>query len=272
MHTLNGACRILSVGNRAFSNCESLANISFSPNLHYMGSEAFSGCTGLMEADLSKYKIQTLHEQAFCNCNLLKTVQLPECLEEIKEKAFYNCEQLLSIKVPAEVSDIGSYAFGNCITLKSLELPSSEVQLMDHAIAGCKNLSFSSIKNIPNTKKQFCGFVFSSISEKEIDFLTSYIRAAQVKIPDSVIKIGARAFFEHTLLQQVQISPSVIAIGMEAFKGCNALAKINARSNSIREISQGAFEHCKSLEYFYGILNLNQVEDNVFKGCIALKE
>lgn len=268
---LNGTQSIISIGKYAFKDCESLTEVSFSSSLQYIGMGAFSGCTGLDEVDFSKYKIKTLCREVFCNCSLLKTIQLPESLEQIGEKAFYNCEQLLNIKVLKNVTKIESYAFGNCTSLNNLELLNSEILLEDHVITGCKNLTFSSIKNIPNMKKQFCGFVFSSISEEEINFLTSYAAATHIKIPNSVIEIGTKAFYEHTQLQQVRIPASVRTIGTEAFKRCTSLIKINAHPNSIAKIGRGAFEYCKSLEFFNGTLKLNQIEDSVFKACTALK-
>lgn len=269
LSVIQGGERITHIGGKAFGCCASLHKLPFMSKLRGIEEGAFLNCTGLTEADLSDCEIPVLPDQIFYNCDHLETVCLPERLRKIGKEAFFDCRHLLKIKIPDGVKKIGSYAFGNCISLRKLELPDSDVRVMDHAISGCRDITFSAIKNIPD--KEFCGFTFSAITEKEIDFLTSYAEKESVEVPDSVIQIGERAFFRQKCLVQIQIPPSVKSIGSEAFKLCDSLIKVNANPNSISEIGQGAFERCTSLKHYSGRLKVDHIEDYVFKDCTALK-
>lgn len=58
----------------------------------------------------------------FTSCKNLKSVKLPETLEEIGEMAFQNCTSLVSIEIPASVTKIGGSAFGGCSSLESVKM------------------------------------------------------------------------------------------------------------------------------------------------------
>jgi len=268
---IKGKERISHIGKKAFGYCEHLPEISFSSELRGIEEGAFYNCIGLRKADLSNYKIFELFDQTFYHCNNLETVYLPEQLRRIGQEVFFDCHNLLNIKIPDSVNRIERYAFANCRSLRSLELPDSGTRIMDHAISGCGNLSFSAIKNIPDREEEFCGFVFSTITEREIDFLTSYEEMQNIEVPDSVVRIGERAFFRQKCLGKIRIPINVRSIGDEAFKSCNSLIKVEATPNSISEIGQGAFEGCTSLKYFLGKLKVNSINDYVFKSCVTLK-
>ena len=56
----------------------------------------------------------------FSDCKDLKTVTLPDTLEEINGYAFENCDKLTTIKLPNSLKTIGNGAFSGCTGLKSL--------------------------------------------------------------------------------------------------------------------------------------------------------
>ena len=93
-----------------------------------IGDGAFSNCTALEEADMSKASsLKTIGEDAFANCCKLENVSLPMDgeLEEIQFNAFsfyaYGDENLVpsieKIIIPASVRKIDTYAFDGCTKL-----------------------------------------------------------------------------------------------------------------------------------------------------------
>lgn len=50
---------------------------------------------------------------------------MPEEITYIGAGAFYNCTSLKSIRIPQKVQDIYSQAFGNCLSLTSVDIPAS---------------------------------------------------------------------------------------------------------------------------------------------------
>ena len=52
--------------------------------------------------------------------NKLKTLFLPNSLEEIKDYAFVGCGHIENLTIPLSVKTIGNYVFGQCVNLKTL--------------------------------------------------------------------------------------------------------------------------------------------------------
>ena len=90
-----------------------------------------------------------------------------------------------------------------------------------------------------------------------------------VSIPDSVITIGDRAFYECRSLTSVTIPEGVISIGMYAFAGCSALTSITI-PNSVISIGDWAFAHCSALTSFTIPDSVTAIGDGIFCGCRSL--
>lgn len=127
---------VTSVGYRAFQDCESLEDLVLPEGLKKLNSAALRGCsalkrinlpdglkdlvmacddcTALEEVDLPK-ELKKIH--GFVNCISLKSVTLPEGLEEIGQFAFSGCKKLKKIRIPSSVKKIDEYAFGKGIKL-----------------------------------------------------------------------------------------------------------------------------------------------------------
>ena len=69
---------------------------------------------------------------------------------------------------------------------------------------------------------------------------------AAYTIPDSVTRIGERAFYYCTSLTSVTIPNSVRSIGKWAFRGCSSLTSVTI-PNSVTSIDDGTFASCTSL-------------------------
>lgn len=55
----------------------------------------------------------------------------------IGQQAFHNCERLTSIVIPNSVTSIDRYAFCCCIALTSIVIPNSVTSIGEEAFAGC---------------------------------------------------------------------------------------------------------------------------------------
>ena len=67
-----------------------------------------------------------------------------------------------------------------------------------------------------------------------------------IVIPNSVTRIGARAFYSCTNLKSIEIPSSVTSIGDWAFGYCSSLTSIEI-PNSITSIGDSAFAYCTNL-------------------------
>ena len=191
------------------------------------------------------YKVTTIGASAFENCTDLRSVIIPESVENIESGAFNFCTGLTSIIIPESVENIESGAFANCTGLTSVNIPKSVKIIEPSTFGGCSSL-------------------------------TSII------IPDSVVEIQGDyrgGAFEHcTSLKNVIIGNSVTTIGCRAFYNCSSLTSITI-PNSVKEIKGdyghcvygGAFEHCTSLKYVIFGNSLTKIGDYVFRGCTDLR-
>ena len=75
-----------------------------------VGEGAFSYCQSLCSVELSE-NIVSIGKQAFSNCESLTSIVIPDGVISIGRLAFNNCISLSSITIPDSVSSIESGAF-----------------------------------------------------------------------------------------------------------------------------------------------------------------
>lgn len=95
-----------------------------------------------------------------------------------------------------------------------------------------------------------CSFYeyFSHRVTKFTDF-SNRVKLTSINIPNSVTKIGAKAFSGCLNLRDINIPNSVTKIGESAFKGCRSLTSIFI-PNCVTEIGQFVFQGCFNLTEF----------------------
>ena len=89
---------------------------------------------------------------------------------------------------------------------------------------------------------------FSHRVTKFTDF-SNRVKLTSINIPNSVTKIGAKAFSGCLNLRDINIPNSVTKIGESAFKGCRSLTSIFI-PNCVTEIGQFVFQGCFNLTEF----------------------
>lgn len=201
----------------------------------------------MYSADWYNYGISKL----LANDKEVNTTTLPANLDgydveyytlKLPEYALYNCKSLTSVIISNSVTSIGGSAFSNCIGLTSIVVESGNKKYdsrnncnaiietsTNELIVGCKNTV------IPNSVTRIGGRAFS-----ECAGLTS------ITIPDSVTRIGEYAFYNCRSLTSITIQNGVISIGKAAFRSCGSLTSVTI-PNSVITIGNEAFSSCTSL-------------------------
>ena len=87
---------LTSIGNGAFSWCESLTSITIPNSVTSIGNDAFEYCHSLSE------------------------ITIPNSVTEIGGGVFYNCTSLSSITIGNSVTSIGDWAFASCYSLREI--------------------------------------------------------------------------------------------------------------------------------------------------------
>ena len=220
---------VTSIGNAAFSGCESLTSINIPDSVTNIGNSAFSGCESLTSINIPD-SVTNIGNSAFNGCYHLKCINIPDGVTNIGHEAFNGCESLTNINIPDSVTNIGNRAFSGCKSLTSINIPDSVTSIRDLAFYRCSSLN-------------------------------------SINIPDSVTSIGYAAFSLCESLTCINIPDDVTNIGRSAFDCCSSLTSINI-PNTVKSIGESAFAYCKSLTSINIPDSVTSIGDKAFAICI----
>lgn len=112
------ALPVISIGNSAFENRESLMSVTIPSSVTSIGSSAFYDCSSLTTVTFGENsQLTSIGYRAFYGCSSLTSIFIPDSVTTIGNFAFYNCDSLTSITIPDSVTTIGISAFFGCSSL-----------------------------------------------------------------------------------------------------------------------------------------------------------
>ena len=166
---------VTSIGNLAFSSCNSLIEVSLPSSIISLGVSAFSGCENLMSISIPA-NVADIQSIAFAGCKKLTSIEVdsnnenyssingvlfdknitelvcypagkndasytvPNTVKSFAYGSFYDCENLTSVIIPNGVTSIGGASFWNCKNLKSIVIPKSVTKIDLFSFNGCESL------------------------------------------------------------------------------------------------------------------------------------
>ncbi|MGN0474754.1 MAG: leucine-rich repeat protein, partial [Acutalibacteraceae bacterium] len=287
---LNSAEYFNCIGDRAFSYCDNLANISTIPvNIEYIGIYAFCSCPNLtsINVDSNNDYYSSIDEVLFnkratklicCPAGRTGAYSIPNSVTSITASAFSGCSSLTSVTIPDSVTSIGNSAFSGCSSLTSVTIPDSVTSMGDWAFSSCSSLASVTIPDSVTSIESYAFCKCSSLMKVTIPDSVAYIGESafsscsslmKVTIPDSVTSIGEYAFSSCSSLTNVTIPDSVTSIGARAFDSCSNLRSIKI-SNSIKVISSEMFSQCSQLSSVTIPDSVTSIVNRAFWSCIKL--
>ena len=247
---------VTSIGDWAFSSCDSLSKIVIPSSVTSIGKGAFSYCDSLLEIVIPS-SVTSIGDSAFYGCYSLSEIVIPSSVTSIADGAFFGCDSLSEIVIPSSVTSVGYGAFSFCSSLSEIVIPSSVTSIGKGAFSHCDSLSEivipSSVTSIGKGAFSHC----DSLSE--------------IVIPSSVTSIGDGAFSSCFSLSEIVIPSSVTSIGDGAFSSCFSLSEIVIPS-SVTSIGDRAFSSCFSLSEIVIPSSVTSIGDSAFSGCDSLSE
>lgn len=91
-------------------------------------------------------KIKNIESNTFCHDQSLKSIVIPDSVEDISSWAFECCENLESVVIPNSVKYIGYKVFSHCKNLKLIKIPNSVENIAYYVFWNCKSLKSLSFK------------------------------------------------------------------------------------------------------------------------------
>ena len=263
-----------SVGQYAFHRNVSLKKIDI--NCETIGDEAFSGCDSLTDITL-RNSVKTLGDKVFYTCKNLENVEIPSTVTDIGEKTFYSCPKLKEAVIRA--GTVKKDTLYNCPALTTLII--SDNATLDASFTARNAYASGTLETVKIGKGEIGDSAFSNCTN-----LTT------VELGDGVTKIGTNAFIRCTQISSITIGSRVSSIGKNAFNGCTALTNANIGSGTIganafqdcsrlasvtlgdgvTSIGKNAFFRCTALTSMNIGSSVKTIESYAFSGCSALEE
>ena len=238
---------VTSIGDQAFYHCDSLTSIIIPSSVTSIGEGAFFGCTDLIEFK-GKYASKdgrcliidgTLNSFAPAE---LTEYTIPNSVTSIGNFAFSLAYYLTSVTIPDSVTTIGMGAFYACDSLTSITIPDSVTTIGEGAFYYCSSLTSITI---PDSVTTIEGYAFCECSSL-IEFKGKYASEdGRCLIVDGTLNSFAPAG-----LTEYTIPDGATTIGDYVFYYCDSLTSI-AIPDSVTTIRDWAFYNCSSLTSVY---------------------
>ena len=146
------------------------------------GDNAFKDCDGLKSITIPS-SVTSLGNSCFYKCYGLTNITIPTSVTSLCEKCFYGCYGLTSITIPSSVTSLGECCFYDCSGLTSITIPSSVTSLSYDCFYDCSGLTSITI---PSSVTSLGGWCFEGCSElKKVTF--------QGKLPNNTINCSLQS-------------------------------------------------------------------------------
>lgn len=202
-------------------------------------------------------KVEHIPSGLCCYMTSLTSVELPKSIKSIGTRAFMGCNGLTEITIPDGVTLMGGEIFNYCDNLSKIKWNAIDCTI-DGYLFGAEfnekitNVVFGDkVKSIPSV----C-YRLSNITE--------------VKIPESVTKIGNQAFYYCGSLVKANLPKGLKEIGNEAFAGCDTLDL--EFHEGLETIGTSAFSHCYSLSNVQLPSTIKSIGYHAFYACESITD
>lgn len=191
---------------------------------------------------------------AFSDLVNLKTIEIPNSVEEVGTNAFINCQGATELYIPISVATWGGYVFQNCVSINYIYTENQA------------NISQTApIWDVSVGKNAADGKVELQIESKSIGAYSFYglSTVTDVKLPTTLTSINAYAFYGFTSPFALDLK-SATAIGDYAFYQCTGVTSINLPVAT--EVGANAFYGCTGAKS----INLpvaTKIGENAFQNC-----
>ncbi|MEG1663065.1 MAG: leucine-rich repeat domain-containing protein, partial [Clostridia bacterium] len=205
--------------------------------------------------------VTSIGNNAFYECNWVKSVIVPNTVTSIGQLAFYKCTGMTEVTIGSGVKSIGTNVFYNCSGLTSIAIPASVTRIENYALIGCSGLNSITVEE-GNTVYSGVG---NCLIEKATNTLIFGCKNSVIPADGIVTTIGEWAFADNLSLENITIPYGVTKIAARAFLR-SSISSVTI-SNSVTSIGNGAFLFCDKLTSLAIPASVTSIEYSAFANC-----
>lgn len=221
--------------------------------------------------------ITSIGANFFEECENLSSVQIPNTVTSIGFGAFYHCTSLTSVELPVSVKEIGAYAFRACYNLKDISLPPLVKGIQDKTFNDelqakltaslASNKSGSSNNSSKPSYKTINDVVFTADGKTLVKYPANKPALSYI-VPDGVEVIGDNAF-DGVRVTEIRLPNTLKKIGKRAFANNPEIKNIKFPA-SLTTIEDYAFANCTKMYEFTFPAYAEYIGPNILDGCTHL--
>ena len=278
---------VTSIGSLAFNDCTKIESITLPKTLSSLALDAFTGWTDeqrIIDNSCIAFSERFVGSDAKVYTRMPSKKTNNEPVTEIPSNMCAGRSDLYGLWLPSTIETIGDYAFEGT-NIEEMEIPASVKSLGLEVFRGWNDsqkvsLVYNGYKasisddglQTPFTSSDamFEVSIAKGVTEIKDDAFNGMASLSEIEIPNSVRKIGNRAF-AWTSLQSISIGANVISIGDESFIGCDLLEEVGFGSR-LGSIGEKAFFGCDSLAEVKLPDSVYYIGDMAFAYCSSLEK
>ncbi|KAH0789698.1 leucine-rich repeat domain-containing protein [Histomonas meleagridis] len=177
-------------------------------------SEGTFDCCESLKSIILPDTIENISENCFAGLPSLQSIRLSPNIKVIPNYTFANCPVLTSITLPANLEEIRHYAFLNCLLLTEIVIPAKVTSINSNSFYGCSNLA-----RIDNQSPNFK--IINSILYSDNALLLSPKVIKEPVVIDNNIRVIGFYSFASSNITSIRIPPNIRAIQSYAFSLSN---------------------------------------------------
>ena len=268
--------KVTSIADKAFYKNKNITKITIGENVKTIGERAFTGCSNLKNISVEEgvtftignYKYKILNDNSV-ECIGLKNEKQSEVtiagmvkigaksynVTSIGDKAFLKNKNIKQVTIHKNVKSVGTDALTGCSNLKKISADKETTFAIGdykYKFTSTSTVSFAGVAKeklkevvIPNKitfrKKTYKVTAIADEALKYNKTITS------VTMGDSIETIGEEAFFWCEDLMNVEIGKKVTTLGNNVFRGCGKIKDITI-PDSVTNIGTQLFLYCDALK------------------------
>ena len=276
---------ITSIGDYAFYDCVNVTSLVFTQpaSLISIGDSAFelfsNNVASLNFSLPTLVNLTTIGNRAFAQSNIFTHLVISNLISSIGTEAFINCTSITSITFNANsvLTQILTSTFEGCSSLTTIDLTNlTKLSLLDNkAFYNCSSLASITLNaSYDDSSTTYFLTLGKQVFEGCAASVSLSVGGRQIQDQALAANSFATSLFGSSItsLTSLTIQQTVEQIGNNAFINSINLSSITFAANSnLYRIGQLAFSNTgfTSID-LAGLLNLANIQDEAFKGCIGL--